>query len=113
MFGSGGVYSWNYLIWLKITIILQGYEYFGYDPSTYYNIDQEQDPALQQECSYVIDDGHHAAAGEDDPGASITDRSEQPLEIDLDHVGPPDDPEKTSACKTVRRSSDQKQILCK
>lgn len=102
----------NYTEILK-QCLAAGYEYFGYDPSTYYNIDQEQDPALQQECSYVIDDGHHAAAGEDDPGASITDRSEQPLEIDLDHVGPPDNPEKTSACKTVRRSSDQKQILCK
>ena len=87
----------------------QGYEYFGYDPATYYNIDQEQD--LQQECSYVIDDGHHAA-GDEDAGSNIGDRSDQPLEIDLDHVGPPPHDD-TAQCKSVRRSSDQKQILCK
>ena len=90
----------------------QGYEYFGYDPATYYNIDQEQDPALQQECSYVIDDSHHAAV-EDDGGSNLGDRSDQPLEIDLDHVGPPQEQDNSASCGSVRRSSDQKQILCK
>jgi len=98
----------NYTEILK-QCLAAGYEYFGYDPATYYNIDQEQD--LQQECSYVIDDGHHAA-GDEDAGSNIGDRSDQPLEIDLDHVGPPTHDD-TAQCKSVRRSSDQKQILCK
>ena len=99
------------LTFFLIIDFFQGYEYFGYDPATYYNTDQEQDPGLQQECSYVIDDGHHAAVDEDG-GSNIGDRSDQPLEIDLDHV-PHENPENASSCQTVRRSSDQKQILCK
>ena len=88
---------------------LQGYEYFGYDPATYFNTDHDQDASLQQECSYVIDDGGGAVA-DDDCGSSCGDPPEQPLEIDLDHVAKE---EKETSLKSVRRTTDQKQILCK
>ena len=82
----------------------QGYEYFGYDPATYYS--SEQDNSLQQECSYVIEDGHNAGL-EEDGGSSGGDRQEQPvLEIDLDQC------EVTGQKQNVRRN-DPKQILCK
>ena len=83
-------------------LLFQGYEYFGYDPATYYSTETSGHP---QECSYVIDDGNTAAGDEE----SVTDAHDLPLEIDLDHVTKDD----KSTCKTVRRGSDQKQILCK
>ena len=92
---------------LILNLVFQGYEYFGYDPATYYCSDQDNFP---QECSYVIEDGHSAGL-EEDAGSASGDRPEQPvLEIDLDQV----QEEKQNACggKTVGRN-DSKQILCK
>lgn len=92
---------------LILILVFQGYEYFGYDPATYYSSDQDGFP---QECSYVIEDGHSAGL-EEDAGSGSGDRAEQPvLEIDLDQVNE----EKQNACggKNVGRN-DPKQILCK
>jgi len=89
----------NYTEILK-QCLAAGYEYFGYDPATYYSSDQDSSP--QQECSYVIEDGHSAG---DEDGGSNEDRQEQPvLEIDLDEVN--------EQKQNVRRN-DPKQILCK
>jgi len=86
----------NYTEILK-QCLAAGYEYFGYDPATYYSNDQ-------QECSYVIEDGHNPGV-EEDAGSSGGDRQDQPvLEIDLDQV--------TEQKQNVRRN-DPKQILCK
>ena len=75
---------------MNYNILFQGYEYFGYDPSTYYSTDQA-------DCSYIIEDGHNA---DDDATSNNGEKHEQPLEIDLD--------EKTSV------SAEHKQnILCK
>lgn len=96
----------NYTEILK-QCLAAGYEYFGYDPATYYSSDQDGFP---QECSYVIEDGHSAGL-EEDAGSGSGDRAEQPvLEIDLDQVNE----EKQNACggKNVGRN-DPKQILCK
>ena len=93
---------------LVLILVFQGYEYFGYDPATYYSNDQ--DNSFPQECSYVIEDGHSAGL-EEDAGSGSGDRPEQPvLEIDLDQVNE----EKQNACggKNVGRN-DPKQILCK
>jgi len=90
----------NYTEILK-QCLAAGYEYFGYDPATYYSSDQ--DSPLPQDCSYVIEDAHNGGADED--SSSIADRQEQPvLEIDLDQV--------TDQKQSVGRS-DPKQILCK
>ena len=93
-------------------IVFQGYEYFGYDPATYYS--SEQDSSFPQECSYVIEDGQTAGLEEEagGPGGDSGDRPEQPvLEIDLDQVNE----EKQNVCggKNVGRNNDPKQILCK
>jgi len=101
----------NYTEVLK-QCLAAGYEYFGYDPATYYSSDH--DSSLSQENSYVID-GNPIIA-EDDAISTDGDRSEQPLEIDLDHVAGVTGVSRVSAeekSMRMRRNSDQKQILCK
>ena len=93
-----------------IDVCFQGYEYFGYDTSTYYNTDHEHGD--QENCSYIIEDGQ-AMAAEDDSGTCHGDRAEKPLEIDLDRVPNDEKKEAAAVCKSVRDSTDTKQILCK
>ena len=69
-------------------LYFQGYEYFGYDPSTYYSTDQA-------DCSYIIEDGHNA-----DDDATSSNGEKQALEIDLDD-------------KTSVKSEHNQNILCK
>lgn len=98
--------------WLKAStwFLFQGYEYFGYDTSTYYNTDHEHGD--QDNCSYIIEDGQ-AMAADDDSGTCHGDRAEKPLEIDLDRVPNEEKKEAASVCKSVRDGTDPKQILCK
>jgi len=98
----------NYTEVLK-QCLAAGYEYFGYDPATYYSSDH--DSSLSQENSYVID-GNPIIA-EDDAISTDGDRSEQPLEIDLDHVAGVTRVSAEEKSMRMRRNSDQKQILCK
>ena len=50
---------------------------------------------------------------EDDAISTDGDRSEQPLEIDLDHVAGVTRVSAEEKSMRMRRNSDQKQILCK
>jgi len=97
----------NYTEVLK-QCLAAGYEYFGYDTSTYYNTDHEHGD--QENCSYIIEDGQ---AAEEDSGPCHGDRAEKPLEIDLDRVPNDEKKEAAAVCKSVRDSTDTKQILCK
>lgn len=94
----------NYTEVLK-QCLAAGYEYFGYDTQTYFNTEHDQD---QENCSYIIEDGQ-AVAAEEDSGSCHEERSEKPLEIDLDRVSKDEE----VVCKSVRNRTDQKQILCK
>jgi len=83
-----------------------GYEYFGYDPTTYFAHDGEESFS-GGDCSYVIEDG----AGEAEPG-----ETEPALEIDLDQVeaGKKELKDELESCgKTVGGRSEQGGILCK
>ena len=88
-----------------VNYFFQGYEYFGYDTQTYFNTEHDQD---QENCSYIIEDGQ-AVTAEEDSGSCHEERSEKPLEIDLDRVSKDEE----VVCKSVRNRTDQKQILCK
>ena len=93
---------------MTVLMFFQGYEHFGYDTSTYYNSDHGD----QENCSYIIEDGQSMAA-EEDSGTCHGDRAEKPLEIDLDRVPNDEKKEAAAVCKSVRGSTDSKQILCK
>jgi len=96
----------NYTEILK-QCLAAGYEYFGYDPATYFSNEADEN-SFNQDSSFIIEDGQGAITDESLEGLeSRGERQEQPvLEIDLDQV-------EDGACgKNVRRS-EQNQILCK
>jgi len=96
----------NYTEILK-QCLAAGYEYFGYDPATYFSSDVEE-TSFNQDSSFIIEDGQGAITDESLEGReSRGERQEQPmLEIDLDQV------EEREGCgKNVR--NEQNQILCK
>ena len=86
----------------------QGYEYFGYDPATYFSSDADEN-SFNQDSSFINEDGHGTMSITDESQEgreSRGERQEQPvLEIDLDQV-------EDGCGKNVRRS-EQNQILCK
>ena len=88
-------------------ILLQGYEYFGYDPATYFSSDADEN-SFGQDHSFINEDGHGPMAITDESQEgreSRGERQEQPvLEIDLDQV------EDGCGGKNVGRS-EQNQIL--
>jgi len=97
----------NYTEILK-QCLAAGYEYFGYDPATYFSSDADEN-SFGQDSSFMNEDGHGSMAITDESlegRESRGDRQEQPmLEIDLDQV-------EDGCGKDVRRS-EQNQILCK
>lgn len=84
----------------------QGYEYFGYDPCTYFSSEEtdEQQPVLIVDEASAAED--EAGGGEDDEDeAKPPSRVEDPvLEIDLDQV---------EGCGGKNSVSGHNQILCK
>ena len=90
--------------------LFQGYEYFGYDPATYFSSDADEN-SFNQDSSFIIEDGHCQGAITDESQEgreSRGDRQEQAvLEIDLDQV------EEREGCGGKNVRSEQNQILCK
>jgi len=97
----------NYTEILK-QCLAAGYEYFGYDPATYFSSDADEN-SFNQDSSFINEDGHGTMSITDESQEgreSRGERQEQPvLEIDLDQV-------EDGCGKNVRRS-EQNQILCK
>ena len=95
------------LKWELNSNIFQGYEYFGYDPATYFSSEADEN-SFNQDPSFIHEDSHGAMAITDESQEgreSRGERSEQPvLEIDLDQV-------EEGCGKNVNRS-EQNQILC-
>eukprot|EP00092_Neocalanus_flemingeri_P076617 GFUD01095048.1.p1 GENE.GFUD01095048.1~~GFUD01095048.1.p1 ORF type:complete len:110 (+),score=32.08 GFUD01095048.1:272-601(+) len=94
----------NYTEILK-QCLAAGYEYFGYDPATYFSSDADEN-SFNQDSSFIIEDCQGAITDESQEGReSRGERQEQPvLEIDLDQV-------EEGCGKNVR--NEQNQILCK
>jgi len=96
----------NYTEILK-QCLAAGYEYFGYDPATYFSSEADEN-SFNQDPSFIHEDSHGAMAITDESQEgreSRGERSEQPvLEIDLDQV-------EEGCGKNVNRS-EQNQILC-
>jgi len=96
----------NYTEILK-QCLAAGYEYFGYDPATYFSSDADEN-SFGQDHSFINEDGHGPMAITDESQEgreSRAERQEQPvLEIDLDQV------EDGCGGKNVGRS-EQNQIL--
>jgi len=99
----------NYTEILK-QCLAAGYEYFGYDPATYFSSDADEN-SFNQDSSFIIEDGHCQGAITDESQEgreSRGDRQEQAvLEIDLDQV------EEREGCGGKNVRSEQNQILCK
>jgi len=97
----------NYTEILK-QCLAAGYEYFGYDPATYFSSDADEN-SFVHDSSFIHEDGHGAMAITDESQEgreSRGERQEQPvLEIDLDQV--------EEGCGKNVRQSEQNQILCK
>jgi hypothetical protein len=88
------------------TNLLQGYEYFGYDPLTYYSSEPGADSFHMGDSSVMMEEEEEGELGieEDDEDDDDEKQREPVLEIDLDEV---------ENCKADMRSSSQDVILCK
>ena len=96
--------------------LFQGYEYFGYDPSTYFSTEPREllESGYSAEDSYEEGGGGLALthAGEGGGGEEMELEGDAELEIDLDTAGQMDRRVEAGVERRVERR-DKDQILCK